>query len=501
MSKSTNEQPKSNKFFAYIRVSTRKQEDGASLDEQLRQIHNYADNKKLKIVKEFEEKQSAAKIGRIQFAKMMKELQKDKNVRGVIFHTVDRSARNPYDQSKLYQLKEAGYELHFAHDGIDSTNHSAMSMIFIRWGIASYFSENLKVETKKGIMGRLHEGKFPGRAPFGYLDKKEAEKIGYKNVESGVKIIDPIRGPLIKKAFELYSTSEYTVKNLTKIMHSVGLRNKANKPLNWKMLYRVLRNPFYYGFINHNGELYPGIHKPLVTKSIFDKVQLAIEGRANKIKRTHAYLFQGLVKCGTCGKTMRSLTAKNKYKYFYCRKQDCGYGNSAQHQQLEDLYIKKLEAISFVNSEVEAFKQELKNMRSELFTNKEMEKKALDFEINKQETRLNNLFNLMLDEPKDNNYKSKKNEVFNIIALLKEKRSALDEADTKIFGYLEELGKLLKNPILLYKMMDFEQKRRFLKSMVENFCWNGSNLTLVWKKPFDLVAERPISTDCSPNIS
>ena len=40
----------SNKFFAYIRVSTRKQEDGASLDEQLRQIHNYADNKKYGIL-------------------------------------------------------------------------------------------------------------------------------------------------------------------------------------------------------------------------------------------------------------------------------------------------------------------------------------------------------------------------------------------------------------------------------------------------------------------
>ncbi len=29
-------------------------------------------------------------------------------------------------------------------------------------------------------------------------------------------------------------------------------------------------------------------------------------------------------------------------------------------------------------------------------------------------------------------------------------------------------------------------------SMVENFFWDGSNLTLAWKKPFDLVAERPI---------
>ena len=59
------------------------------------------------------------------------------------------------------------------------------------------------------------------------------------------------------------------------------------------------------------------------------------------------------------------------------------------------------------------------------------------------------------------------------------------------------LGKLLKSPTLLYKMMDFEQKRRFLKSMVENFVWNEGNLDMVWKKPFDLVAERSISNDGS----
>lgn len=492
--------PKSNKFFAYIRVSTRKQEDGASLDEQQRQIDNYAEEKKLTIVKKFEEKQSAAKIGRVHFSKMVKELEKDKSIRGVIFHTVDRSARNPYDQAKLYQLKQAGYELHFAHDKIDSTNHSAMSMIFIRWGIASYFSENLKVETKKGIMGRLHEGKFPGKAPLGYLDKKEAEKIGYKDLESGVKIVDPIRGKLVKKAFELYSTGEHTIKNLNKIMGSLGLTNKVNKPLNWKMLYRVLRNPFYHGTILHNGEEFEGkFHKPLVTKTLFDRVQLVIEGKANKFKKSHFYLFQGLVKCGTCGKAMRSQTAKGKYKYFYCRKEDCGYGNSAQHSELEELFERKLKAISFQNSEIEGFREALKSIRNELFVDKDMEKKALGFEITKLETRLNNLLNQMLDNQlPDNIYKDKKNELLNSITLLKEKEMALDEADAKSLSYFEELGKLLKNPILLYKMMDFEQRRNFLKSMVENFSWNEGKLYLVWKKPFDLVAERPISADCSP---
>lgn len=130
---------------------------------------------------------------------MIKELKKDKNIRGVIFHTVDRSAKNPYDQAKLFKLKEDGYELHFATERMDSTSNSFMGTIYVKWGIASMFSEELKVHTKKGIMGRLHEGKFPGRAPFGYLDRGEAEKIGFKNVEAGVKSIDPVRGPCLKK--------------------------------------------------------------------------------------------------------------------------------------------------------------------------------------------------------------------------------------------------------------------------------------------------------------
>ena len=49
----------------------------------------------------------------------------------------------------------------------------------------------------------------------------------------------------------------------------------------------------------------------------------------------------------------------------------------------------------------------------------------------------------------------------------------------------------------LYNLGNPEQKRKFMKSMVENFYWDGSNLTLVWKKPFNLIAERPIFHNCS----
>ena len=475
---------KTNNFYAYIRVSTKDQERGASLDEQLRQIREYAKSKDFEITKEFREVQSASKIGRIQFAKMVKDIEKDRdNIRGVIFHAVDRSARNPFDQAKLYELKQAGYELHFAVDRTDSTNHSAMSMLFVRWGIASYFSENLKQETKKGMLGRLNEGKYPSRAPIGYLDKAEAEKIGIIT-EPGIKIIDPLRGPLLKKAFELYSTGEYTVQKLNEILTAKGFRSKGGQLIHWKLLYKVLRHSFYYGYITYNDIIYKGLHKPLISKALFDKVQLAIDGKANKYKKTYSYLLQGLVKCKTCDKVMRSLTAKKKYQYFYCRKQDCGYGNLVQQQKVEDTFMNKLEAISFKDTEIEAFRGELKEIKSDLFEVKKTEIKSVDLEIDKYESMVSTLIDRLVDGsiPEDL-YKDKKNGYMSELATYRERRTALAKTDDKIFEYIEELGKLLRDPLLLYKSMNFEQKRNFLKSMVENFTWDGNNLSLVWKKP------------------
>src|SRR3989344_4998405 len=115
---------KSNKFYSYIRVSTKDQERGASLDEQLRQIKDYAKSKDFDIVKYYREVQSSSKVGRVQFDKMIREIEEDNGIQGVIFHTVDRSARNPSDQARLFQLKEMDYGLHFAGDRINSKGHS-----------------------------------------------------------------------------------------------------------------------------------------------------------------------------------------------------------------------------------------------------------------------------------------------------------------------------------------------------------------------------------------
>src|SRR5919202_3459274 len=106
-------------FFSYIRVSTVRQGlTGTSLAEQREAIRRYAERHNLNIVREYEERETAAKRGRVMFDEMLRALRAGK-ASGVIVHKVDRSARNLKDWADLAELIDGGTEVHFAGEGID----------------------------------------------------------------------------------------------------------------------------------------------------------------------------------------------------------------------------------------------------------------------------------------------------------------------------------------------------------------------------------------------
>src|SRR3546814_296865 len=87
-------------YFAYVRVSTAKQEQGASLSAQREAIERYAALHGLRIGEWFEEVQTAAKAGRRVFGSMIRRLARG-SAAGVILHKIDRGARNLRDWADL----------------------------------------------------------------------------------------------------------------------------------------------------------------------------------------------------------------------------------------------------------------------------------------------------------------------------------------------------------------------------------------------------------------
>src|SRR5712691_7492758 len=179
------------KFFAYIRVSTAKQgEQGVSLQEQRGAIERYASRNGIEIIQWFEERETAAKRGRPIFSQMLKLIRQGK-ADGLVIHKIDRSARNLRDWADLGELIDQGVEVQFANEGVDLNSRGGRLSADIQAVVASDYIRNLREEAKKGIYGRLKQGFYPMRAPLGYLNNGAAKP----------KTIDPVRGPLIRKAF------------------------------------------------------------------------------------------------------------------------------------------------------------------------------------------------------------------------------------------------------------------------------------------------------------
>lgn len=71
-------------------------------------------------------------------------------------------------------------------------------------------------------------------------------------------------------------TGLYSIKSLQNFAEEMNLcssHSKTNKPLGRETIYAMLKNPFYYGEMVIRGEKMPHASEPLISKSLYDKVQ------------------------------------------------------------------------------------------------------------------------------------------------------------------------------------------------------------------------------------
>ena len=301
----------SNKFIAYIRVSTQKQNtNGVSLDEQRRAITEYATRHHLHIIQWFQEVTTAAKRGRPVFRAVMLDLAAGQGRLGLIMHKIDRGARNLRDWADIGEAIDLGITVRFAHDDIDLKTRGGRLTADIQAVIAADYIRNLREEVKKGIAGRLHQGLYPFRAP-----------LGYRNMGSGkVKTPDPGTAPLIITTFRRYASGTYTYTTLATELSCLGLTQASGKPLNTSSIGKILHNPFYIGECLVRGNAYPGIHQPLITKDLFLAVQSVSKQRTRISRRRHSFRYHRALLCQSCQHFLTGESQKGRvyYRCHYC---------------------------------------------------------------------------------------------------------------------------------------------------------------------------------------
>lgn len=321
-----------NHYVIYARKSSdREDRQILSVDAQIAELKKVAEHYNLTIKTDdiLREEKTAKAPGRPVFNQMMYDVVSGK-IQGVLCWKLDRLARNSLDGGTvIWAIKNHGLTIYTPSEIYNLDKDNAF-MMYVEFGFAQKFIDDLSKNVKRGLRAKATAGWLPTGAKPGYMNDKAAEK-GCKTV-----LKDPIRFPLIRKAWDSMLTGMYTPPQVVNMLNNDwGYRTPTHKkiggkPMTRSMIYRVLTDPFYYGEFIYQGETYKGKHEPMITREEFGRVQTIMGKRGNpRPKNGQRFYAVGLLRCGECGAAITAeekhqiICSQCKYKFAYLHKDSC----------------------------------------------------------------------------------------------------------------------------------------------------------------------------------
>lgn len=477
-------------YIGYIRVSTVKQgTTGVSLQEQRDAILRFAERNQFPITIWLEEMETAAKQGRPVFSQALKLLRGGK-ARGIILHKLDRGARNLRDWAAIGELSDQGIEVHFVNESLDLQSRGGRLSADIQAVVAADYIRNLREETRKGFYGRLKQGLYPLRAPLGYVDQGKGK----------AKTIDPVMGPLVRKAFELYGTARYTLETLGAELHRLGLRNRNGGPVTRNGLSTLLNNPFYTGIIQiqKTNETFIGIHEPIIGKMLFDRVRGVLTGKINTRSKRHNFEFRRMLSCATCQYSLIGERQKGNV-YYRCHNKLCP-NNSIREDAVGMEMARFFQKFNFNEKEVEYFKAKILKLKTTWATRQEDEARNLNMKLGQIKDRLNRLTDAYLDQALDKTmFEERKKSL-----LIDQKAAEANLADLIRNGNatparLDNFLELAGSAGLSHAVAIPEERREMVNIFTSNLVVAGKKIDLKPSLPFQEIANRPNFNCCDLN--
>ena len=318
----------------YLRVSSRGQletdfgADGLSIPAQEEAGRHKADDLDADVVRVFIDRaETGTKIeNRKDLIELLRFLRQDGNIDYVIVPKLDRFARDVGDDAMLDRwVRKQGAELVSCAEQI-GTDPSGQLVRGVHALIAQFYSANLRTEVLKGMRQKVKNGGTPGRAKLGYRNVQVETDDGRKVRTIG---LDEDRAQLIAQAFDWMDTGRYTLESLHQQVVKAGLttraeRNRPERPISRNQLHRILRDRYYTGQVEFEGEWIEGLHEAIVAKTRFERVQRILDSHSGSgtRQRRHNHYLKGTIRCHRCKHRLMVLRSEGNggvYFYFFCR--------------------------------------------------------------------------------------------------------------------------------------------------------------------------------------
>lgn len=403
------------KFILYARKSSESEDRQVqSIDDQINQLTELAKRNGLKIEQVLVESKSAkTPYTRPVFEQLVKLIEKKKDY-GILCWSMNRLFRNPVDQGTIGWLLQSG-QLNCIQT-IDKTYMPEDNVLLfnVEGGMANQYIIDLRRMCKRGLMSKVQKGWRPCLPPIGYLNNKEDRTI----------VVDPERFDLVRKMWDLMLSGTLNPKEILDIANNQwGLRTakhkrKGGERLTLGAIYKIFSNIFYTGIFQYGGDLFQGIHKPMITLDEFDTVQELLGRKGKKRQTPHDFAYTGIMRCGACEsmytasqktKMIKATNSLKTFTYYHCsHRKNKGQCNKELQRPIA---IKKLENIfceilSEYTLNAKSLEWSFELIDKKAVTKKELEQKKLEsinHDIRELEAQIENLsrqfYRGFFDEP------------------------------------------------------------------------------------------------------
>ena len=370
--------PPGTEIAVYSRVSSDEQVHGYSLDAQVNACKAFAAQRKWKIVKFYSDPGHSGKDDRRPaFSQMIADAQ-NQQFKAIIFHKLDRFSRNA-EQTLGYFRDLNSWDVLIASvtEEFDYTTAQGRLVFRMMALFAQWYLENLSSEVVKAKVEMARRGIQNGPVPFGYLKDNENNKI--------LVVEDEAR--LVKAAYELYASGNYTDQTIADFINQNGFKTRKGNKWSKDTVTDFLQNEFYYGKVAYRDQLWPGRQKAIISKELFDSVKEVRARHAhrprshlasNKLRRVS--LLRRIVCCSQCERPLRVQRTRG-YGYYIETSQFRGKDCVDSHARIrmdvmDELVVDLLKGIRLP----EAWQKDIERLLQDMDVVRQIENRRLEIE-------------------------------------------------------------------------------------------------------------------------
>ena len=416
----------------------------------------------------------------------------------IISFKLSRFTRNARDLvNTMHILEKNNIDLILIEYGINTNSHMGKYMCYMAGLFAQMERENISDFVSMAMELNALQGNWNGGIVYGYDSDKN------KNL-----IINEDEKKVVEKIFYYFAEKNWGYKKIANYLNQRNITTKKGSSWSINSIKQILDNPIYVGKIRwgqhkdwdrkrRKGKteeyiLVDGNHEPIISKEIWQKTQALRKIRGKKPNKIYEgeFLLSGLIRCPKCGKAMISHRSKKKngegyYRYYQCST-FFNKGSSVCKSNLVNADLAEQTVIKQINKYVQDPKI-IKTIINEIKTQCEKniepymkDLQAINKELSKIQKKKKQNFELEFNDKID------AETLFERISFLQEKEKDLNSKKLALEEELkqiqindminaDEIQSIFENFITLFEKADIEQKKRLLRSIIEEIYINDSD--------------------------